>query len=255
MCRRETAYITLGRLEMSQVLPTRAKRRRTEEPEGTGESPPAQSKSYWFDDGSVIIQAENTQYRVHRSLLSRHSNIFKDMFSLPQPAVDLGPTFEGCPVVLLSDKAADLEHVLSVIYDGIRSGIIAIAFLNLISAIRVHDMRTSISVDFLGAILRLGKKYDITYLCEEGLKRLRLEFPATLEKWRACSGENIHAVGATSVARSVIGLCHELSIPRCLPGAYFLFVASRTLVSSPLQCLLVINITGGLGIYLGKFRR
>jgi len=75
------------------------------------------------------------------------------MFSLPQPAMDPGPTFEGLPVVLLSDKAADLEHVLSVIYDGIKSGIIAIAFPNLISAIRVHDMR----VDFLGAILRLGK--------------------------------------------------------------------------------------------------
>ena len=103
---------------MSQSPP--AKRRKTEEPDDTGKSPPAQSTSYWFDDGSVIIQAENTQYRVHRSLLSRHSSIFNDMFSLPQPAMDPGPTSEGCPVIFLSDKATDLEHVLSVIYDGIR---------------------------------------------------------------------------------------------------------------------------------------
>jgi hypothetical protein len=103
---------------MSQAAP--GKRKRTEELEDKGKSPPVQSTSYWFDDGSVIIQAENTQYRVHRSLLSRHSNIFNDMFSLPQPTMDPGPTSEGCPVVFLSDKATDLEHVLSVIYDGIR---------------------------------------------------------------------------------------------------------------------------------------
>jgi hypothetical protein len=103
---------------MSQV--PRAKRKRTEEPEDKGKFPPVQSTSYWFDDGNVVLQAENTQYRVHRSLLSRHSNFFKDMFSLPQPAMDPGPTSEGCPVIFLSDKATDLEHVLSVIYDSIR---------------------------------------------------------------------------------------------------------------------------------------
>ena len=110
-----------------------AKRRETEEPEDKGKSPPVQSTSYWFDDGGVIIQAENTQYRVHQSLLSRHSTIFNDMFSLPQPAMDPGPTSEGCPVIFLSDKATDLEHVLSVIYDGIRRGIsLRLYFLNLI---------------------------------------------------------------------------------------------------------------------------
>jgi hypothetical protein len=90
------------------------------------------------------------------------------------------------------------------------------------------------SVDFLGAILRLGKKYDIEYLCEEGLKLLRLEFPTTLEKWHACSGNDIRihcGLGTTSVAMTVIGLSHELSIPRCLPVAYFRFVTSNTLVS------------------------
>ena len=103
---------------MSQAPP--AKRQRTEEPEDKGNLPPVRSTSYWFDDGSVIIQAENTQYRIHRSLLSRHSNVFKDMFSLPQPAMDPSPLSEGCPVVFLSDKATDLEHVLSVIYDSLR---------------------------------------------------------------------------------------------------------------------------------------
>jgi hypothetical protein len=116
-------------------------------------------------------------------------------------------------------------------------------------------MRVTMSVDFLGAILRLGKKYDIGYLCKAGLKQLRLEFPPTLEKWHACSGKDTRinrGVGTTSVVITVIGLCHELSIPRCLPVAYFRFVTSYTLVSSPLRFPLVINVIGALGIYLGK---
>jgi len=118
-------------------------------------------------------------------------------------------------------------------------------------------MRATMSVDFLSAILRLGKKYDIGYLCEEGLKLLRLEFPTTLEIWHACSGGDTRinpGVGTTSVVMTVIGLSHELSIPRCLPVAYFRFVTSNTLVSSSLRrLLLVINNIGALGIYLGKF--
>ena len=117
-------------------------------------------------------------------------------------------------------------------------------------------MRATMSVDFLGAILRLGKKYDIGYLCEEGLKLLRVEFPTTLEKWYACSGKDTRitpGVGTTSVAMAVIGLSHELSIPRCLPAAYFRFATSHTLVSSSLCRLLVMNNVGALGIYLEKF--
>jgi hypothetical protein len=93
-----------------------AKRQRTQ---GQGPIPPVQSE-YWFDDGNVILQAENTQFRVHRYLLSRHSNVFKDMFSLPQPTTDPGLTPEGCPIVFLSDKVIDLECVISAIYDGLR---------------------------------------------------------------------------------------------------------------------------------------
>jgi hypothetical protein len=104
-------------------------------------------------------------------------------------------------------------------------------------------MREKMSVDFLGAILRLGKKYDIGYLCEEGLRRLRLEFPTTLEQWYICYRECIHIESYSKVAMTILGLCYELSIHRCLPVAYFLAATSYTLVSSPLHCLLLlINI-------------
>ena len=74
---------------------------------------------YWFDDGNIILQAENTQFRVHRSLLSNQSVVFSDMFSMPQPMA-LDPLVDGCPVVFLSDKADDLELVMAIFYDNFK---------------------------------------------------------------------------------------------------------------------------------------
>lgn len=73
------------------------------------------SENFWFDDGNIILEAEGQQFRIHRGMLSRHSKIFKDMFNVPQLSRE--PTIEGCPVVKLSDKAEDWEHVLSALYD------------------------------------------------------------------------------------------------------------------------------------------
>ena len=85
------------------------------------ENQPLQISRFWFDDGNVILQAENTQFRVHRSLLSLHSNVFKDMFSMPQPTdTTTAPNADGCPVITIFDKASDLEYVLSIFYENIR---------------------------------------------------------------------------------------------------------------------------------------
>lgn len=39
----------------------------------------------WLDDGNVVLVVENTGFRVHRGILSKHSDVFRDMFSVPQP--------------------------------------------------------------------------------------------------------------------------------------------------------------------------
>ncbi|KAF8148984.1 hypothetical protein K438DRAFT_1779479 [Mycena galopus ATCC 62051] len=45
--------------------------------------PPTRDADYYFDDGDLIILAENTLFRVHKFLLSRDSSMFKDMFIIP----------------------------------------------------------------------------------------------------------------------------------------------------------------------------
>lgn len=78
----------------------------------------------WFCDGSVILQAESTLFRVHKSQLSRRSIVFSDMFALAQPPVITthatlaDETYEGCPVVKLYDSAEDVANLLLALYDG-----------------------------------------------------------------------------------------------------------------------------------------
>ncbi|KAI0791169.1 hypothetical protein C8Q75DRAFT_61827 [Abortiporus biennis] len=50
-------------------------------------------------------------FRVDSIFLSRHSPVFKDMFSIPRPpALE---TFDGAPLVRLSDSANDVEKLLN----------------------------------------------------------------------------------------------------------------------------------------------
>lgn len=77
---------------------------------------PIRSTEFWFDDGSVVLHVESTQFRVHRSILSSYSEVFRDMFAIPQPTVS-GEVVEGCQIVQLTDKALDWENVLRALYD------------------------------------------------------------------------------------------------------------------------------------------
>lgn len=75
----------------------------------------------WFSDGSVVLKAEGTLFRVHVSQLVRRSLFFRDLFSLPQPSEDaakLDGTFDGCPLLVLHDSAEDLSNLLKTLYDG-----------------------------------------------------------------------------------------------------------------------------------------
>lgn len=74
-----------------------------------------QRSEFWQDDGNVILQARSTQFRVHKSMLSNHSSIFKDMFANAAPIGE--ELVEGCPVIHLSDSPVDMHHVLRAIYE------------------------------------------------------------------------------------------------------------------------------------------
>lgn len=110
---------------------------------------------FWFFDGSIVLVAECTMFRVHKAFLARHSVFFRDMFSLPQPqegpssstrpsnAREIGEVVagtggggemqevEGCPTLRLHDSPDDVASLLYALYDG--------PYVDLILPIRISN--------------------------------------------------------------------------------------------------------------------
>ena len=64
---------------------------------------------FWLEDGSVILVAKKTAFKVYKGLLSAHSPVFSDMFL---SATDADETYDGCPVVRIPESPEDLKWVL-----------------------------------------------------------------------------------------------------------------------------------------------
>lgn len=93
-----------------------------------------QHPEFWFIDGSVILLAHNVVFRVHKTFLARHSAVFRDMFSIPQPSSATDDTglnissssaiskdaasMGGVPVVRIHDSPEDVANLLFALYDG-----------------------------------------------------------------------------------------------------------------------------------------
>ena len=74
--------------------------------------------SIWFFDGNIVIDASSTLFRVHRGVLAKNSDVFRDLFLVPQPTTVPSGEIEGCAVVQMHDSAEDWTYVLNAMYDG-----------------------------------------------------------------------------------------------------------------------------------------
>ncbi|KAJ6591634.1 hypothetical protein DFH09DRAFT_1137566 [Mycena vulgaris] len=180
----------------------------------------------WFKDGSVICQAESTLFRVHVSQLSRHSALFRDIFTLPQPSRPrslssfdtledtraLLEECENCPVVFLHDKAEDVANFLAALYDGPNFG---------------NNDQEDFRV--VSGILRLSTKYIVDSLRAKALTHLCIAWPSTLKGWDAREdlARSFEMETSTSAGHfypspiAVINLAQEINAPCLLPAAFY----------------------------------
>ncbi|KZT21146.1 hypothetical protein NEOLEDRAFT_1158295 [Neolentinus lepideus HHB14362 ss-1] len=171
----------------------------------------------WFVDGSVILQADTTGFRVHTSILSLHSTFFRDLFSLPGPTdpsssrigVNMNEELDGCPLVVLHDSPDDLANLLKALYYA------------------GPDFGDNDEQDFcvVSGILRLSSKYLIDSLREKSLGHLQKAWPPTLAGWdaredRARSYES-DSVQLYPSPIAVINLAREVNAPTLLPAAFY----------------------------------
>ncbi|KIP08880.1 hypothetical protein PHLGIDRAFT_68636, partial [Phlebiopsis gigantea 11061_1 CR5-6] len=78
--------------------------------------PIVRSEDLWFKDGTIVLQAENVLFRVYPGLLSKHSQFFEQLFSLPQPSD--AEQYDGCPLIKLAgDAAEDMRNFLLMIHE------------------------------------------------------------------------------------------------------------------------------------------
>ncbi|KAJ7185845.1 hypothetical protein C8R46DRAFT_1289076 [Mycena filopes] len=102
---------------MSQVLPASTKQQTRDDSlyATLVEAGVSTRSGIWMPYGDIILHVESTQFRVNRDVLAKHSSVFRDLFSVPQPANE--PTTDGCHIVHLSDNADDWAEVLASLYE------------------------------------------------------------------------------------------------------------------------------------------
>ena len=70
-------------------------------------------EEFWLEDGNIILISSSTAFRIYRGLLAARSSVFADMFTASSSKPD--ESYEGCPVIHLSESPEDLRHFLRVL--------------------------------------------------------------------------------------------------------------------------------------------
>lgn len=91
-------------------------------------TPPSIRGDPWFEDGNIVLLVEDDNhnplraFKVHRSVLARHSEVFETMLDIPQPTSGMSSMIEhidGCPMVRMYDHPEALSNLIKALYDGV----------------------------------------------------------------------------------------------------------------------------------------
>ena len=174
----------------------------------------------WFDDGNVVFIAQSVAFRVHKSVMSRHSDVFTGLFAIPQPS-DSEDThsFDGVPSVHVSDTSYDFQQFTYALYGQIGYFIIMTAFY----AHYITDVtcRSCIDplIDFgfpaLAAVARMSHKYQIPSLLAKAIQKMNRTFPEKINLTTLRDPDiRTHAIEA-------VNLFHTLELSNMLVTALY----------------------------------
>ncbi|KAI1784799.1 hypothetical protein LXA43DRAFT_901007 [Ganoderma leucocontextum] len=166
---------------------------------------------FWFDDGNIVLVAQRTAFRIYRGLLSSQSTVFSDMFVSSSSSAD--ETFDGCPIIHLSDSPHDVAHLLRVLLP--KSSIEYVYSTSSPRPVR--------NFDEVFALVRLAHKYHIQYVQDQALAALQIyDFTSNFKtfcKGLANNAESLlqkraQAIGAVTLGRLT-------NTPSMLPRALY----------------------------------
>ncbi|TDL16680.1 Nucleotidylyl transferase [Rickenella mellea] len=148
-------------------------------------------------------------------LLSMHSPVFADMFSMPQPDTDsMENGFDGLPVVEISDNDTDFMHLLCFVYDH-----------------RYYQGGMETTFEKISGLLRMSTKYQMDDLRNEILSHLALAYPSTYKKYTDAVDTTIQAPLFPPFRGqhfAVVALGRETDSSILLPAAMWRSTSPRT---------------------------
>ncbi|PIL23581.1 hypothetical protein GSI_14894 [Ganoderma sinense ZZ0214-1] len=172
-------------------------------------------EDFWLEDGSVVLVAKKTAFKVYKGLLSAHSPVFSDMFSSTTHADE---TYDGSPVVRLSDSPEDLKWVLTHVMPK-----------TLRHLQGTYDFKSS----ELSALARLGHKYQIDLLERHAVDSLKAAFTNDFEQWegRLRSPQvPSHSGYSRYNPIDIINIARLTNTPSMLPLAFCLCAQNRDII-------------------------
>ncbi|KAI0697102.1 hypothetical protein C8T65DRAFT_662770 [Cerioporus squamosus] len=145
----------------------------------------------WLSDGNIVVIAEHVAFRVHKSILAQHSQVFRDILSIPSSHTP--DVVDGCEVVHVSDNAEDMRHLLLVLCCG-----------------RNYYYHFDEIIP-----------YDVPGVLDPALARLKKYYPITLEAWRD-TGNRARYVTSTDPCDAIIAvqLARLTDTSSILPAAF-----------------------------------
>ncbi|KLO16672.1 hypothetical protein SCHPADRAFT_937703 [Schizopora paradoxa] len=131
----------------------------------------------WYSDGSVVLATDVYLFKVHKSVLSIHSSVFKDMFELSNigypEATGVGhgeaqETYDGLPLVhLVGDRGEDVVHLLRTVYEP-----------------RYYDRCSDKTpLHIVVALLLLSTKYDFKTIRKDVMAQISRHYPLELSTY------------------------------------------------------------------------
>ncbi|KAI0697072.1 hypothetical protein C8T65DRAFT_813939 [Cerioporus squamosus] len=159
-------------------------------------------------DGNVFLVVQNIAFRVHKSSLSRASDVFRDIFVLPHNGNK--DILHDLPYVRVWDDPDDLRHLLLVVCCGK-------------NYYYESDEIKPVPFHVLASLIRMGHKYAIPSVLNDALSRLKKYYTSDLSAWLDVEGRRRFVSNVDRLdAIKVIQLARLTSTPILLPTAYFI---------------------------------
>jgi len=144
------------------------------------------SNPFCFEDPQVVLQVEEQKYKIHRYFLTRESEFFNDLFSLPQSkdSAEVEGSYDN-PINLPETPTEEIENLLRFFYFGMHDDYVAtladwVAILSISTRFMFEKVRERAIKEITACLdkveafelIRLAIKFDVEQWLKPAYRRI-----------------------------------------------------------------------------------